>query len=72
MIFPGAYKRKMKCMILGGSMGHKTRQRAEPTDPVVNGRRWAIGTRVKSSLCPPRPCEKGTASAMCFESLSKD
>ena len=50
MVFPGACKRKMESVALGGSVGHEARQMAEPTDPRVNGRRWAASTGVKSSL----------------------
>ena len=50
MVFLGTCERKMGSVALGGSVGHEARQRAEPTDPGVNGRRWATNTGVKSSL----------------------
>lgn len=73
MVFPGACKRKMGSVALGGSVEQETRQRAKPTAPGVNGKRWATRPRESSPLCVLLGSMIRALLVPCtFEALSKD
>lgn len=73
MVFSRACKRKMESVALGGSMGHKARQRAEPTAPRVNGRRWATSPKESSPFCVLlAPAIRALLVPCTLEALSKD